>query len=183
LTDRIETIGGSFFEQLPEITTCIPVDDPARLGRGEEPRPAAPVFEALPSGGAVVISELLVNDEKTGPAPAALMSLNMLIGRKANHTNIGRFGVVRPSVSISMLRLISAAGAGPVFSSLTRSSLMTTAPPLGKASKDRRSRARFFASSQSCRIIDRRMHVVISGKLLEEAAAYGLDAVGSSRPR
>ena len=31
------------------------------------------------SGGAVVISELLVNDEKTGPAPAALMSLNMLI--------------------------------------------------------------------------------------------------------
>ena len=36
-------------------------------------------FEALPSGGAVVISELLVNDEKTGPAPAALMSLNMLI--------------------------------------------------------------------------------------------------------
>lgn len=36
-------------------------------------------FEALPAGGAVVISELLVNDEKTGPAPAALMSLNMLI--------------------------------------------------------------------------------------------------------
>jgi hypothetical protein len=26
-----------------------------------------------------VISELLVNDEKTGPPPAALMSLNMLI--------------------------------------------------------------------------------------------------------
>lgn len=36
-------------------------------------------FEALPPGGAVVISELLVNDEKVGPAPAALMSLNMLI--------------------------------------------------------------------------------------------------------
>lgn len=36
-------------------------------------------YEALPPGGAVVISELLVNDEKTGPAPAALMSLNMLI--------------------------------------------------------------------------------------------------------
>jgi hypothetical protein len=36
-------------------------------------------YEALPAGGAVVISELLVNDDKTGPAPAALMSLNMLI--------------------------------------------------------------------------------------------------------
>jgi 3-hydroxy-5-methyl-1-naphthoate 3-O-methyltransferase len=36
-------------------------------------------YEALPQGGAVVISELLVDDDKTGPAPAALMSLNMLI--------------------------------------------------------------------------------------------------------
>ena len=35
--------------------------------------------QALAPGGAVVISELLVNDEKTGPPPAALMSLNMLI--------------------------------------------------------------------------------------------------------
>ena len=36
-------------------------------------------FEALPRGGAVLISELLVNDDKTGPPPGALMSLNMLI--------------------------------------------------------------------------------------------------------
>jgi hypothetical protein len=35
--------------------------------------------EALSAGGAVVISELLVNDDKTGPAPAALMRLNILI--------------------------------------------------------------------------------------------------------
>jgi hypothetical protein len=33
----------------------------------------------LPSGGRIVISELLVNDEKTGPPAAALMSLNMLV--------------------------------------------------------------------------------------------------------
>jgi hypothetical protein len=36
-------------------------------------------FDALDSGGAVLICELLVDDDKTGPAPAALMSLNMLI--------------------------------------------------------------------------------------------------------
>lgn len=36
-------------------------------------------FAALPPGGRIVISELLVNDEKTGPAAAALMSLNMLV--------------------------------------------------------------------------------------------------------
>jgi len=36
-------------------------------------------FEALPSDGALIVSELMMNDEKTGPPPAALMSLNMLI--------------------------------------------------------------------------------------------------------
>jgi len=36
-------------------------------------------FAALPPGGTIVISELLVNDEKTGPPAAALMSLNMLV--------------------------------------------------------------------------------------------------------
>jgi hypothetical protein len=35
--------------------------------------------DCLPSGGAIVISELLVDDDKTGPAPAALMSLTMLV--------------------------------------------------------------------------------------------------------
>lgn len=34
---------------------------------------------ALPPGGAVVISELMVDDDRTGPAAAALMSLNMLV--------------------------------------------------------------------------------------------------------
>jgi hypothetical protein len=36
-------------------------------------------FEALDSGGAVLICELLVDDHKAGPVPAALMSLNMLV--------------------------------------------------------------------------------------------------------
>lgn len=34
---------------------------------------------ALPSGGAIVISELLLNDERTGPPAAALMGMNMLV--------------------------------------------------------------------------------------------------------
>jgi hypothetical protein len=36
-------------------------------------------WAALPSGGQVIITELLVNDARTGPPSAALMSLNMLI--------------------------------------------------------------------------------------------------------
>jgi predicted O-methyltransferase YrrM len=35
---------------------------------------------ALPSGGTILISELLVDDDRTGPLNAALMSMNMLIG-------------------------------------------------------------------------------------------------------
>jgi hypothetical protein len=36
-------------------------------------------YQALPSGGAVIVCELLVDDAKCGPPAAALMSLNMLI--------------------------------------------------------------------------------------------------------
>jgi predicted O-methyltransferase YrrM len=80
LTGRIETVGGSFFERLPRdhdvhLLSMILHDWDEAKNRALLRRS----FEALPSGGAVVISELLVNDEKTGPAPAALMSLNMLI--------------------------------------------------------------------------------------------------------
>nr|WP_252981065.1 acetylserotonin O-methyltransferase [Streptomyces chartreusis] len=39
----------------------------------------AKCFEALPSGGMIVITELLVDDTKDGPASATLMSLNMLV--------------------------------------------------------------------------------------------------------
>src|SRR5204862_3334430 len=80
LTERIEAAGGNFFEQLPEdhdvhLLSMILHDWDEAKNRALLRRS----FETLPSGGAVVISELLVNDEKTGPAPAALMSLNMLI--------------------------------------------------------------------------------------------------------
>ncbi len=36
-------------------------------------------YAALPPGGRVVISELLLNAERTGPGPAALMGMNMLV--------------------------------------------------------------------------------------------------------
>ena len=80
LADRIATVGGNFFEQLPgdhdvHLLSMIMHDWDEAKNRALLRRS----FEALPDGGAVVISELLVDDEKTGPAPAALMSLNMLI--------------------------------------------------------------------------------------------------------
>ncbi|MFE0592330.1 methyltransferase [Micromonospora echinospora] len=39
----------------------------------------AKCHDALPSGGAIVICELLLNDERTGPPAAALMGMTMLV--------------------------------------------------------------------------------------------------------
>jgi hypothetical protein len=48
-------------------------------------------FDALPSGGSVILTELLVDDDKTGPPPAALMSLNMLIEAEGRNYTAGEY--------------------------------------------------------------------------------------------
>jgi len=82
LSDRIETLDGDFFadRQLPAghdvaLLSMIMHD----WDEERDHQILQKVWQALPSGGEVIISELLVDDSKTGPAPAALMSLNMLI--------------------------------------------------------------------------------------------------------
>jgi predicted O-methyltransferase YrrM len=82
LSDRVATAGGNFFTDaaFPRGHDAIVLsmimhdwsetDDRAILRK---------CYDALPSGGAVIICELLVNDEKTGPPAGALMSLNMLV--------------------------------------------------------------------------------------------------------
>ncbi|MCA0294451.1 MAG: acetylserotonin O-methyltransferase [Actinobacteria bacterium] len=82
LSERIVAVPGDFFldERLPgghdTILLSMILHDWAEE-RGREI--LAKCWDALPDGGRVIIAELLVNDERTGPAPAALMSLNMLI--------------------------------------------------------------------------------------------------------
>ncbi|MGH3371532.1 MAG: methyltransferase, partial [Nocardioidaceae bacterium] len=70
---------------------------PARWGSPDgavasRPGQGGPRHAALPAGGAVIVSELLVNDEKTGPAPAALMSLNMLIETEGRNYTPAEYG-------------------------------------------------------------------------------------------
>ena len=71
------------------------VTSPPTANAGSQPSPASMIlhdwgeaanreilrkcYEALPDGGVVLISELLVDDDKTGPLPAAMVSLNMLV--------------------------------------------------------------------------------------------------------
>ena len=79
VADRIEIVGGDFFsDPLPE-------GDVYALGRilhdwTEEKvlRLLARIYEVLPSGGAVLIAEKLLLEDKSGPAWAQMQSLNML---------------------------------------------------------------------------------------------------------
>ena len=82
LSDRIQTAAGDFFAEaaLPGGHDLILLSMILHDWNEEHNREILrKCHQALPSGGGIVISELLVNDEKTGPPPAALMSLNMLI--------------------------------------------------------------------------------------------------------
>ena len=82
LSRRIDTAGGDFFHDAAypaghdAIVLSLIMHD---WSEADDRRILQKCFDALPSGGAVLICELLVNDQKTGPIPAALMSLNMLV--------------------------------------------------------------------------------------------------------
>jgi 3-hydroxy-5-methyl-1-naphthoate 3-O-methyltransferase len=82
LGNRIDTAGGDFFADASYppghdvIVLSLIMHD---WSEADDRRILQRCYEALPSGGAVLICELLVNDEKTGPAASALMSLNMLV--------------------------------------------------------------------------------------------------------
>lgn len=82
LSGRIDTAAGDFFAD-----PTFPADHDAVLlsmilhdwDEAKDREILRKCYAALPSGGVVIISELLADDNKTGPVPAALMSLNMLI--------------------------------------------------------------------------------------------------------
>jgi acetylserotonin N-methyltransferase len=78
--DRIELIAGDFFaDPLPEA-------DLYSLGRILHDWPEnrirlllQKIYEALPAKGALLIAEKLLDEDKSGPIPAQMQSLNMLI--------------------------------------------------------------------------------------------------------
>lgn len=82
LSDRVETVTGDFFADsaLPGGHDTILLSMIMHDWAEERCRAILQkCWAALPSGGQVIISELLVNDTRTGPPAAALMSLNMLV--------------------------------------------------------------------------------------------------------
>ncbi|HEV2385820.1 MAG TPA: methyltransferase [Candidatus Acidoferrales bacterium] len=79
--DRVRTEPGDFFhENLPTGSDVILLSTILHDWTAQKNvKILENCFQALPSHGAVIVSELMMNDDKTGPVPAALMSLNMLI--------------------------------------------------------------------------------------------------------
>ncbi|MER6391599.1 methyltransferase [Streptomyces sp. NPDC001523] len=88
MSDVIEVAEGDFLHdpQLPGghdviLLSMILHDWDERTGRNLLKKCHA----ALPAGGAVVICELVLDDDESGPAPAALMGLNMLVETRSGH--------------------------------------------------------------------------------------------------
>ena|SRR5690242_9332066 len=81
LSDRIETIAGDFFkEELPHGADVVLLSQVLHDWSPERNRVILDkCFDALSPMGLVLVCELMMHDEKTGPELAALVSLNMLI--------------------------------------------------------------------------------------------------------
>jgi 3-hydroxy-5-methyl-1-naphthoate 3-O-methyltransferase len=81
LCDRIDTRAGDFFKQdLPKGSDVILLSHILHDWSAEQNRFILDkCFAALPSGGLLMVCEIMMDDQKTGPELAALLSLNMLI--------------------------------------------------------------------------------------------------------
>ena len=60
-------------------------------------------FEALPSGGRIFLNEILMDDEGTGPFPAAAFSLLMLIGTLGKQYSLAEFRDILESAGFTQV--------------------------------------------------------------------------------
>jgi acetylserotonin N-methyltransferase len=61
-------------------------------------------FDALPSGGRIFLSEILMDDEGTGPWPAAAFSLLMLIGTLGKQYSLAEYQDILASAGFTDVR-------------------------------------------------------------------------------
>jgi acetylserotonin O-methyltransferase len=90
--DRIELVGGDFF------TDALPEADLYSVGRilhdWSEPKVKQllrKIYARLPAGGALLIAEKLLNDDRAGPPWAVLQSLNMLVCTEGKERTFGEY--------------------------------------------------------------------------------------------
>jgi acetylserotonin N-methyltransferase len=92
VADRVELSGGDFFED------GLPEGDLFALGRilhdWAEPKILEllrRIFERLPHGGAVLIAEKLLDDDKRGPRWAQMQNLNMLVCTEGKERTLAEY--------------------------------------------------------------------------------------------
>ena len=108
LSDRIQTHAGNFFtEELPRGSDLILL---SMILHDWTPEKNITIlkkcYAALPSAGSIMVSELMMDDDKTGPAPAALMSLNMLIETEGRNYTWAEYSEWLEQVGFRHLRRI-----------------------------------------------------------------------------
>lgn len=91
-SNRIELIPGDFFED------ALPEADLFSLGRilhdwSEEKihKLLKKIYDRIPSGGALLIAERLLSEDKTGPLPALTQSLNMLVCTEGKERTLSEY--------------------------------------------------------------------------------------------
>jgi acetylserotonin N-methyltransferase len=52
------------------------------------------IYAKLPSGGGLLIAEKLLNEQKTGPLPALLQSLNMLVCTEGKERTVSEYSAL-----------------------------------------------------------------------------------------
>ena len=90
LADRLTFYAGDFFsDRLPEADVDHHGPHPARLGSGDEADLIAKAFRRAPQGGALIVYEAIIDDDRRENAFGLLMSLNMLIETKGGFDYTG----------------------------------------------------------------------------------------------
>jgi acetylserotonin N-methyltransferase len=92
VVERIELVAGDFFrDPLPEA-------DLIAVGRilhdwSEDKigRLLGVIFRSLPAGGALLVAEKILDDDRTGPRWAQLQSLNMLVGAEGKERTLAEY--------------------------------------------------------------------------------------------
>lgn len=92
VADRISFAAGDFFKD------ALPAGDLYALGRilhdwNPEQNAAilAKIYAAAPVGGGVLVCEKILHDDKSGPEPAVLQSLNMLVCTEGKERTLGEY--------------------------------------------------------------------------------------------
>jgi acetylserotonin N-methyltransferase len=92
VNDRVRIVAGDFF------VDSLPPGDVYALGRivhdwteAKIDALLARIYDQLPAGGAVLIAEKLLNDDKSGPRWAQMQSLNMLTCTEGKERTLGEY--------------------------------------------------------------------------------------------